>query len=79
MGLLKAIKKTARSVVKAVVGDNNKPKIPAPNATIGPAGDMATRDGRKSPLSERKRRQARGRDSTIITSRSELGSKTLLG
>lgn len=73
MGLLKKIKKAVR---KALGGDNNKPKMPKPDAQLGPTGDMGSslrRTARRMP------RGTRGRDSTIITSGSEVGSRTLLG
>lgn len=73
MGLLKKIKK---AVKKALGVNDNKPKMPKPDAALGPSGDAAgaaRRTRRAMP------RGARGRDSTIITGGSEIGSRTLLG
>ncbi len=77
MGWWKKIKKAARKVVGA--DDNNKPKMPVPDAALGPTGDVAKRATTGGGVDRRRARAARGRDSTIITSRSEIGSRTLLG
>lgn len=69
----KAVKKTAS---KALGVDSNSSKAPRATAGMGPAGDGGSvrRSNRRS-----KARGARGRDSTIITGGSEVGTRTLLG
>lgn len=74
MGLLKKIKK---AVKKALGGNDNKPKMPKPDAVLGPSGDGG--DAVRRSAARRIPRGARGRDSTIITGGSEIGSRTLLG
>jgi hypothetical protein len=72
MKLLKNIRKGWKNLTGQ--GDN-KPKMerPAPQISF-------TADAEKRPVARAGRnRRARGRDSTIITSRSEIGSRTLLG
>lgn len=76
MGLWKKIKKAVR---KAVGADDNKPKMPVPDATLGPQGDSGGAVVRRSIADRRKARAARGRDSTIITAGSQIGQRTLLG
>lgn len=75
MGLLKKIKKAVKNALGG--GNNNKPKMPKPDATLGPSGDVGStlRRTARRPMP----RGARGRDSTIITGGSEVGSRTLLG
>ena len=71
-----AAKKSAK---KALSGVQDNSKAPKPDAQLGPSGsgDASTR---ASEAARRRRgRGARGRDSTIIAMRSELGSRTLLG
>lgn len=75
--LKKAWRAAKKAVAKAVGVDTRAPK-PKPNAALGPAGDTASRTARSSGP-RRRARNARGRDSTIITARSEIGSRTLLG
>jgi hypothetical protein len=80
MGILKSIKKTVKKTVKKAlsgVTDNSPDKV-KPNATLGPAGDTGARV-QDTAAANRRRTRGRGRDSTIITSRSEIGSRTLLG
>lgn len=83
MGLLKSIKKAVKKAAKKALSgvmDNSPNKPPPPDATMGPAGDTGARATRNMAQNDRRRvRQARGRDSTIITARSEIGSRTLLG
>lgn len=83
MGLLKTIKKAAKNVVKGVAKaagvDTSAPKPQAPDATLGPTGDTGSRATQRMDADRRRRRGARGRDSTIITARSDIGSRTLLG
>ena len=74
MGLWKKIKKAVRKAV----GADNKPKMPVPDATLGPQGDGGA-VVRRSIADRRKARAARGRDSTIITAGSQIGQRTLLG
>lgn len=83
MGLLKSAKKAVKKVAKAVaeaagVDTDKKVKLPDPVATMGPAGARGA-DTRGSIADRRRARRARGRDSTIITARSDIGSRTLLG
>lgn len=75
MGLLKKIKKAVKKTLG--INDNNKPKMPKPDATLGPSGDGG--DAVRRSAARRMPRGARGRDSTIITGGSEIGSRTLLG
>lgn len=82
MGLFNAIKKKAKQwAKKALSGSNDKPKAPKPDAQLGPSGAAdAARTAREAAMASRRaRRGARGRDSTIITARSDIGSRTLLG
>jgi hypothetical protein len=72
-----AAKKTAKKALSGVT-DNNV-KAPTPDATLGPTGDTGSRATQRMDADRRRRRNARGRDSTIITARSEIGSRTLLG
>jgi hypothetical protein len=72
-----AAKKSAKKALSGVT--DNSAKAPKPDAQLGPSGsgDASTR---ASEAARRRRgRGARGRDSTIIAMRSELGSRTLLG
>lgn len=82
MGILSSIKKAVkRTVKKALSGvqDNNQ-KAPKPDAQMGPSGSGDAMSRAASDAAKRRRqRGARGRDSTIIAGRSELGSRTLLG
>lgn len=75
MGLWKKIKKAVRKAV----GADDKPKMPVPDATLGPQGDSGSAVVRRSIADRRKARAARGRDSTIITAGSQIGQRTLLG
>lgn len=80
MGILSSIKKLAKKVVKKAlsgVTDNSPDKV-KPDASLGPAGDTGSR-ATSNMARLRRSRKARGRDSTIITARSEIGSRTLLG
>jgi hypothetical protein len=77
MGIIKSIKRAVKKTVnKALSGVNDAPKKPKPEAQMGPSGDTGTRAVAKR---QRQGRRARGRDSTIITQRSGIGSRTLLG
>jgi hypothetical protein len=80
MGFFKKVKKAVQKTVKkALSGVQDNSKAPKPDAQLGPSGsgDASTR---ASEAARRRRgRGARGRDSTIIAMRSELGSRTLLG
>lgn len=81
MGILSSIKKALKKTVKKAlsgVTDNKPQQAAAPDATMGPAGDTGSRATDMNAIRRRARR-ARGRDSTIITARSEIGSRTLLG
>jgi hypothetical protein len=75
----KAWKKVKKTAAKAL-GVDTKAKAPKPDAQLGPsgAGDATSRAASEAAR-RRQRRSARGRDSTIIAMRSELGSRTLLG
>jgi hypothetical protein len=78
MGILKTIKKAVKKTVnKALSGVNDKPKKAKVEAQLGPSGDTGTRA--TTAMRQRQGRRARGRDSTIITQRSGIGSRTLLG
>lgn len=78
MSLFKSIKRAVKKTVRqALSGVTDKPDKPKPQAQMGPAGDTATRVAQRP--GPKRRRGARGRDSTIITARSEIGSRTLLG
>jgi hypothetical protein len=75
------VKDSAKKTVKKAlsgVQDNNV-KAPTPDATLGPSGDTKTRATQRMDADRRRRRGARGRDSTIITAGSSIGSRTLLG
>ena len=72
-----AAKKTAKKALSGV--QDNSPKKVTPDATLGPSGDTGARATQRMDADRRRRRGARGRDSTIITARSEIGSRTLLG
>ena len=74
MGILKTIKKGVKSALG--IDDPKKPKPVAPEPQMGPAGSFVEAMDRPAV---RRRRGARGRDSTIITARSDIGSRTLLG
>jgi hypothetical protein len=45
---------------------------------MGPAG-MGSAEDAVARVAERKRKRGRGRDSTIITAGTDVGSRTLLG
>jgi len=83
MGLLSSIKKKAKQWAKKATSGmndnkaNNKP--PPPDATLGPSGGGEARVSQRMDADRRRRRGARGRDSTIITAGSAPGSRTLLG
>ena len=80
MGIINSIKKAVKKTVKkALSGVNDNPKQMKPDATLGPAGDTGARATRGSMADRRRQRRSRGRDSTIITARSDIGSRTLLG
>jgi len=72
-----AAKKTVKKALSGV--QDNNVKAPKPLASMGPAGDTGARATQRMDADRRRRRGARGRDSTIITARSEIGSRTLLG
>ena len=74
--LKKAWNKVKNNTSKALGINNNSSKAPRATAGLGPAGDGGSvrRSNRRS-----KARGARGRDSTIITGGSEVGTRTLLG
>lgn len=76
MGIFSKAKKLVKKTVKNLTGGNNKPQ--RPDAAMGPAGDTGSR-ARSSTANRTRMRRSRGRDSTIITARSEIGSRTLLG
>jgi hypothetical protein len=78
MGILKTVKKWAKKALSGVQ-DNSKPEVPVPEAQLGPTGDTGARATQKLDANRRRQRGARGRDSTIITARSDIGSRTLLG
>jgi hypothetical protein len=73
-----AAKKTAKKALSGVT--DNSAKAVKPDAQMGPSGS-GDASSRAASMAERRKRQrgARGRDSTIIATRSELGSRTLLG
>lgn len=78
MGIFSKAKKLVKKTVKKAlsgVTDNSPDKV-RPAAAMGPAGDTGSR---ATSMQRRRSRRARGRDSTIITARSEIGSRTLLG
>lgn len=77
MGWFKKLKKTVKKAVRNLTGDNNN-KPQRPDAAMGPAGDTGSR-ARSSNANRTRMRRSRGRDSTIITAGSEVGSRTLLG
>lgn len=82
MGIISKIKKAVKKTVKKAlsgVTDNNANKAVAPDATLGPSGDTGSRATQRMDADRRRRRSARGRDSTIITAGSQIGSRTLLG
>lgn len=74
--LKKAWNKVKNNASKALGINSNSSKAPKATAGLGPAGDGGSvrRSARRS-----KARGARGRDSTIITGGSEVGTRTLLG
>jgi hypothetical protein len=77
--LKKAWNKAKKTAAKAL-GVDTKQKAPKPEAQLGPSGaGDATSRAASDALRRRRGRGARGRDSTIIAMRSELGSRTLLG
>jgi hypothetical protein len=80
MGLLKSIRKAFKKTVKKALSgvQDNSPDKPKPMAEMGPQGDSAER-ARVAAARPRRARGARGRDSTIITAGSSIGSRTLLG
>lgn len=67
-----AVLKSIRDAVKRATGNDGQNKRPAQAAMTGEQPTRKERGGKVN-------RQARGRDSTIITQRSEIGSRTLLG
>lgn len=74
------LKKVWKKVKKAVGADDNGPKTPRAEGSLGPSGGgSATSRSASDAARMRRQRGARGRDSTIIAGRSELGSRTLLG
>lgn len=75
----KAAKKAVKNVAEAVGVETDAPQPPTPDATLGPAGDTGARATRSAMADRRRQRRSRGRDSTIITARSDIGSRTLLG
>lgn len=82
--LKKAWNKAKKAVLKATTDyDKNREaakEAAQPQAQMGPAGSGDARARAVSDADRRRqRRGARGRDSTIIAGRSELGSRTLLG
>jgi hypothetical protein len=79
MSIFKRAWKATKKAVSKAVGADNKPKAPKPDAVLGPSGDTGSRATRSSMADRRRQRRARGRDSTIITARSDIGSRTLLG
>ena len=76
MGFLKKAWNKVKNNTSKALGINNSSKAPRATAGLGPAGDGGSvrRSNRRS-----KARGARGRDSTIITGGSEVGTRTLLG
>jgi hypothetical protein len=68
-----------KTVKKALSGTNDNVKAPKPDAQLGPSGSGDASARASDAARRRQRRSARGRDSTIIAMRSELGSRTLLG
>jgi hypothetical protein len=76
MGFLKKVWNKVKNNTSKALGINNSSKTSRPAAGLGPAGDGGSvrRSNRRS-----KARGARGRDSTIITGGSEVGTRTLLG
>lgn len=74
--LKKAWNKVKKTASKALGVDSNSSKASRPTPGLGPTGDGGSvrRSSRRS-----KARGARGRDSTIITGGSEVGTRTLLG
>jgi hypothetical protein len=79
MSILKKAWKAAKKAVAKVAGvDTSAPK-PKEVAQMGPAGDTSSQAARGAIADRRRQRRSRGRDSTIITARSDIGSRTLLG
>lgn len=84
MGFLKKTwNKVKKSIAKATT-DYKKDKEAAkaasqPQPQLGPAGSGDAASAMSDAARRRRQRAARGRDSTIIAGRSELGSRTLLG
>lgn len=67
---------------RALGVNNNNNNAPKPMPQMGPGGDKMESDADKARRLARtrgKQVKGRGRDSTIITSNSETGSRTLLG
>lgn len=79
MSILKKAWRAAKKAVAKVAGVDTSAPEPKPDAALGPTGDTGSRATQRMDANRRRRRGARGRDSTIITARSEIGSRTLLG
>ena len=82
MGILSSIKKAVKKTLKKAlsgINENDTVKAAAPEAQMGPAGDTGSRATDALAMNRKRSRKSRGRDSTIITARSEIGSRTLLG
>lgn len=77
MGLINSIKKAA----KRALGIDGKAKAKAVKlfGSMGPAGEGMQQAQRAGMQDNRRRRNARGRDSTIITAGSDSYNRTLLG
>lgn len=76
MGIFKTIKKAVQKTVAKALGLDANSRAQRPDAQMGPAGAEASR---RTAAPKRKARGARGRDSTIITAGSTIGTRTLLG